>query len=102
MIIENVNEIEARSIALHPKNEALGSKALICGREVWIEEGDVETFAEGEKIALRNYGKVLITKKVNENGVKTVHAQLDPEDKDFKKVKVVTWVTADDATTCEL
>jgi len=27
---------------------------------------------------------------------------LDPTDKDFKKVKVLTWVTADDDTTVEI
>lgn len=51
---------------------------------------------------MRNYGKVLITKKDIVDGVTTLYGTFDHEDKDFKKAKVVTWICADDATTCEV
>jgi len=75
VILENVEEeIQAKSVPLHPKNEAVGSKALIFGKSAWIEKDDADTISEGEKIALRNYGKVLVTKKeVDANGVTTIY-----------------------------
>lgn len=41
LIIENVSvATEARSQPLHPKNPAVGSKAVIYGRECYIERDD--------------------------------------------------------------
>jgi glutamyl/glutaminyl-tRNA synthetase len=38
LVIDNVDDkITAKSVPLHPKNEALGSKALLCGKTVWVE-----------------------------------------------------------------
>lgn len=103
LILENMpEEVEAKSVPLHPKNDAIGSKALIFGRYVWIEVSDADDINEGEKIALRNYGKVLINKKEVVDGVVTVYGHFDHEDKDFKKAKVITWIAADDATTIEV
>lgn len=41
-------------------------------KEVWIEKDDADTINEGDKIALRNYGKVLITKKTEVDGKVTL------------------------------
>jgi len=69
LVIENASEeIEAKSVPLHPKNEAIGSKAILLGKTVWIEKDDADSITEGEKVALRNYGKVEILKKSDENG----------------------------------
>lgn len=103
IVLENVeDEIQAKSVPLHPKNDAVGSKALLMGKYSWIEKDDADTIVEGEKIALRNYGKVLITKKVEENGVTTIFGQLDLEDQDFKKAKIITWICADEASNVEV
>ena len=41
LIIENgPSSTEARSQPLHPKNESVGSKAVVYGRELWIEKDD--------------------------------------------------------------
>jgi glutamyl-tRNA synthetase len=82
IVLENVDEqIEAKSVPLHPKNDAVGSKALLMGKYAWIEKDDADTINEGDKIALRNYGKVLVSKKdVNEQGVTTIYGQLDLAD----------------------
>ena len=59
LVIDNLDDkIEAKSVALHPKNESLGSKALILGKNLYIERDDVEGINVGEKVALRNYGKI--------------------------------------------
>ena len=104
LVIDNVEDsIQAKSVPLHPKNEALGTKALICGKTVWIERDDADSIEIGEKVALRNYGKIQVTSKsVDEQGRHELHATIDPEDKDFKKIKVLTWVTADEHTTVEV
>lgn len=102
-ILENVEDkIEAKSVALHPKNEALGTKALIFGKTCWIEKDDADGIVEGEKIALRSYGKVLVTRKVEENGRSVIYGNLDSEDQDFKKAKIITWICADDSVTCDI
>lgn len=103
VILENVSdEIQAKSVPLHPKNESVGTKALLFGKYSWIEKDDADTINEGDKIALRNYGKVLITKKTEVDGITTLYGNLDLEDTDFKKAKIVTWINADDATTVEV
>ena len=103
VILENVpDQVEAKSVPLHPKNESVGSKAMIFGKYSWIEKDDADTINEGDKIALRNYGKVLITKKAEVDGVTTLYGNLDLEDKDFKKAKIVTWICADDSTIVEV
>ena len=103
LVLENMpEEVEAKSVPLHPKNDDIGSKAMIFGKYCWIEQTDADDIKEGEKIALRNYGKVLITRKDVVDGIPTIYGTYDHEDKDFKKAKVITWICADDATTIEV
>lgn len=75
---------------------------MLFGKYSWIEKDDADTINEGDKIALRNYGKVLITKKADVDGITTLYGTLDLEDKDFKKAKVVTWICADESTVAEV
>lgn len=104
LIIENGPEqIEAKSQALHPKNESLGTKAVIYGRELWIEKDDAVAIQEGEKITLMKWGNATITKiEKTDDGSLTLFAKVDLADKDFKKTKKITWVTADEDTTVEV
>jgi glutamyl-tRNA synthetase len=103
VILENVqDEIQAKSVSLHPKNEALGSKAMIYGKHCYIERDDAKTINVDDKIALRNYGKVLITKKEEDGDNITLYGTLDLEDQNFKKVTIVTWICADEDTNVEI
>ena len=103
VVLENVDdEISAKSVPLHPKNDSLGSKAMIYGKCCYIERDDAKTINVGDKIALRNYGKVLITRKEEESENITLYGNLDLEDQNFKKVTIVTWICADDATNVEV
>jgi len=64
LFIENgPDAIESKSQPLHPKNDAIGSKAVIYGKELWIEKDDASAIEEGEKITLMKWGNVTITKK---------------------------------------
>lgn len=65
LIIENGPEpVEARSQPLHPKNNEVGTKATIYGKELWIEYDDAIDIVEGEKVTLMKWGNVTISKKV--------------------------------------
>jgi glutamyl-tRNA synthetase len=94
---------DARSQQLHPKNEALGSKAVIYGRELYIERDDATAIEIGEKVTLMKWGNVTISaKNVAEDGAISLVGTIDTEDKDFKKTKKLTWVCADLDTTVEI
>jgi glutamyl-tRNA synthetase len=103
MFIENgPNPVEGRSQPLHPKNSAVGSKAIIYGTEILIERDDATEIAEGEKITLMKWGNATVTKKVVDGTNIQLWATVDENDKDFKKTKKVTWLCADPATTVEI
>ena len=94
---------EARSQPLHPKNEAVGSKAVIYGRDLWVERDDAASIEVGEKVTLMKWGNITITKKeVGPDGNPVLYGTIDEADKDFKKTKKITWVCADPDTTVEI
>lgn len=45
---------------------------------------------------------MLVTRKVEENGRSVIYGNLDLEDQDFKKAKIITWICADDSVTCDI
>lgn len=104
LIVENgPSTPEARSQPLHPKNDAVGSKAVIYGRELWIEKDDAISIEVGEKVTLMKWGNITITKKDNSlDGNPVLYGNIDESDKDFKKTKKITWVCADPDTTVEI
>lgn len=104
LYIENGPAVpEARSQQLHPKNESVGSKAVIYGRELYIERDDAQAIEVGEKVTLMKWGNVTISKKERaDDGTLSLTGTIDPEDKDFKKTKKITWVCADPDTTVEV
>ena len=99
LFIENGPEpVEGRSQPLHPKNDAIGSKATIYGKELWIEYDDAIELSEGEKITLMKWGNATISKKVVDGKNIQLWANIDEADKDFKKTKKITWLCADPNT----
>lgn len=104
LFIENGPDVsEARSQALHQKNDLLGSKAVVYGKELLIERDDASAIEVGEKVTLMKWGNVTISKKETaDDGIVILHGLVDPEDKDFKKTKKITWVCADPDTTIEI
>jgi len=103
LVIENGPEpVSIRTTALHPKNEAIGSKAVSYGRDLWIERDDAKDIVEGEKITLMKWGNATVSKRVEENGSITLFATVDEKDTDFKKTKKLTWLCADPATTIQV
>jgi glutamyl-tRNA synthetase len=103
LIIENAPDaVEAQSHPLHPKDATIGSKAVVFAKELLIEKDDAVAINEGEKITLMKWGNVTISKKEEINGVITLTGKVDPEDKDFKGTKKLTWIANDPDTTVEI
>ena len=71
-------------------------------RELWIEYDDAKDIVEGEKITLMKWGNANVTKKVTDVNKITIWANIDEQDKDFKKTKKITWLCADPTNTVEI
>ena len=104
LIVDNGPEtIRAETHPLHQKNADLGNKAVLYGKNLLLEAGDATDIEVGEKITLMKWGNCTISKKeVDADGFITLHGDVDPEDKDYKKTKKVTWITEDPASTFEI
>ena len=97
IVIENYEGtgiIEGRTQNLHPKNPSVGTKIVNHSREVLIEKEDAESIAEGEKITLMKWGNCTITGKTGEGDSLILTGKIDEADKDFKKTKKLTWLSA--------
>jgi len=102
-ITNGPEEIKAETHPLHQKNADLGVKAVLYGKELLLEEGDAKDIEVGEKVTLMKWGNCTISKKdVDANGKITLEGTVDPEDKDFKKTKKITWITVDANTNFEV
>ena len=93
---------EARSQPLHPKNNQMGSKAVMYGQELLIEKADAQAVQVGQKVVLMNWGVATITERREAGDSFEIVATVDEADKDFKKKPVLTWLCNDPATTFEL
>ena len=104
LIISNAPAaIRGETHPLHPKNADIGEKVVLYGKELLLESGDAQDIAVGEKITLRNWGNCVISKKdIDDNGYITLCGDINPEDKDFKKTKKLTWVAYDPNTNFEI
>jgi len=103
LILSNVSDLRTEKHPLHQKNPDLGEHDIYFGKELLIESGDAQDIEEGEKITLMKQGNVKVTKKeVDANGFITLTAEAMPDDKDFKKTKKITWITADASTNFEI
>lgn len=47
---------------LHPKNAAIGEKAIVLAPIVYVERADAECFHEGENVTFINWGNLRVTK----------------------------------------
>lgn len=81
-------------VAKHPKNAEVGMKPVWYGPRVLIEGADAETLHEGELVTFINWGNLIITKIHRESSGKitSLDAQLNLENKDFKKTTKITWL----------
>ncbi|KAF8538146.1 tRNA synthetases class I, catalytic domain-containing protein [Trichophaea hybrida] len=82
----------------HQKNPDVGTKKVVMGSTVLLEQADARTFKEGEEITLMGWGNAFVTKIVRPDpagDVTELELKLHLEG-DFKKTeKKVTWLAKD-------
>ncbi|KAK7206231.1 tRNA synthetases class I, catalytic domain-containing protein [Myxozyma melibiosi] len=79
----------------HKKNAELGTKKVMYGSEIFVDQEDAQTFKEGEEITLMDWGNAIL-KTIHKDGeiVTGIDAVLHLEG-DFKKTeKKVTWLAS--------
>lgn len=71
------DKIKAETHPLHQKNADLGTKAVLYGKEIYVEKGDAADLEVGEKITLMKWGNAVITmKEEKKDGTLELHADL--------------------------
>jgi len=84
---------ECRSVALHKKNPAVGTKVVSFTNRLWLEQEDAASVVEGEEVTLMDWGNCFIRKIVkSDNGtVVNIDGEISPS-KNFKDTKKFTWL----------
>ncbi|KAG9477484.1 hypothetical protein GDO78_002725 [Eleutherodactylus coqui] len=81
-------------VAKHLKNAKIGMKRVWYGPHVLIEGANAETLSEGEIVTFINWGNLNITKihRDSSGNIVSLDAQLNLENKDYKKTTKITWL----------
>lgn len=120
LVLDNLADDHEEQVELpnHPKDESLGKRSILFGRELWIEQDDfAEIPPKGFKrlvpdgeVRLRGIGIVRCTgvDKDADGTIRAIHASLDPETRAGgpqagRKVKgTIHWVSAGHALAAEV
>lgn len=91
--VAGVKQAEAVQVVAHPKNPDVGQKTVWIGPRILIDYVDAEVLKENENATFINWGNLLI-KKIHKNGkqITSVDAELNLDNKDFKKTPKLTWL----------
>jgi len=83
--------------AKHPKNPDVGEKKVWTGTDLIIDGVDAEQLKIGENATFINWGNIMIkaVNKGSDGKVKSVEAEQNIENKDYKKTMKLTWLCND-------
>merc|ERR1712013_845832 len=83
--------------AKHPKNPDVGEKKVWTGPDLIIDGVDAEQLKIGENATFINWGNLMIkaVNKGSDGKVKSVEAEQNTDNKDFKKTLKLTWLCND-------
>ena len=83
--------------AKHPKNPDVGEKKVWTGADLLIDGVDAEQLKIGENATFINWGNIMIkaVNKGSDGKVKSVEAEQNIENKDYKKTMKLTWLCND-------
>merc|ERR1719411_2468680 len=83
--------------AKHPKNPDVGEKTIWTGSNLIIDGVDAEQLKIGENATFINWGNIMIkaVNKGSDGNVKSVEAEPNTDNKDFKKTLKLTWLCND-------
>lgn len=88
---------EVTKVPKHPKNPSVGEKTVWIGSKILIDQADAKTLKEGENTTFINWGNIRIKKIISEGDiVKSIEAEPNLKDKDFKKTTKLTWLAETD------
>lgn len=92
-------KLQSTQVPAHPKNADVGMKTVWVGPKILIDYADAECLKEGENATFINWGNLMI-KKINKTGDKitSIDADLNLDNKDFKKTLKLTWLCQQDAS----
>jgi len=92
--LKGIANEESKEVQRHPKNESLGKKKLWYSSKVLIDQVDAVTIKENDMVTFMDWGNVNI-KTIHKNAdgsVREIDAELNLENKDFKKTLKLTWL----------
>jgi len=83
--------------AKHPKNPDVGEKKVWTGPDLIIDGVDAEQLKIGENATFINWGNIMIkaVNKGSDGKVKSVEAEQNIDNKDYKKTMKLTWLCND-------
>jgi bifunctional glutamyl/prolyl-tRNA synthetase len=94
--VKGIESEESQQLPKHPKNESIGKKTVWYNSKIRIDEADALTIKENEVVTFMDWGNLKILKihKTDDGkSIKEIDAELNLENKDFKKTLKVTWLT---------
>uniref|UniRef100_A0A914LCB3 glutamate--tRNA ligase n=1 Tax=Meloidogyne incognita TaxID=6306 RepID=A0A914LCB3_MELIC len=100
-IVQQINT-EIRQIPLLPKEPEGSKKDVWFGKELFIEQIDANSMKPGDSVTFVNWGNMRIVNVIRDDKtgkVINVEAELDLDNKDYKKTLKVTWLTNTDPKT---
>ncbi|TKR96186.1 hypothetical protein L596_010242 [Steinernema carpocapsae] len=98
VLVNDQGSNELSTVNLHPKDPSVGTKSVWFTKNVWIEAADAATIKEGDIVTFINWGNLKIAKIINDGeDIKQIVADLDLDNKDYKKTLKTTWIATSDA-----
>merc|ERR1712226_1404282 len=98
-VVVNGAKEECNHVAKHPKNSDIGMKKIWYCKSVFIEGEDACVLSVGENVTFINWGNLIIKdiKKGDDGKVEKIFADLNLENKDYKKTQKITWLSNTDS-----
>ncbi|EDQ91921.1 uncharacterized protein MONBRDRAFT_31356, partial [Monosiga brevicollis MX1] len=96
--VVNQKKVDAIEVPLHPKKPEFGSRKVVVGPKIFLEQADCRLMQEGEKVTLMNWGNAIV-EKIEKDGetVTALSLRVTPEDTDYKKTAKYTFLAAGEA-----
>lgn len=94
--VESVQSETTKDVALHPKDEKVGTRPVRYGSRLVIDYVDAEAIHEGETVTFVNWGNMLIRRvdRDTNGNICLVQAALQLDNADYKKTTKITWLAA--------
>jgi glutamyl-tRNA synthetase len=82
----------------HPKNKDVGTKKVVFGSELLLDQADAKSFKEGEEITLMAWGNAFVRQISGGDPIPTLSCELNLQGDVKKTEKKVTWLASQGQT----